>query len=382
MYIHQCLMCVDVILQNSSVLNPLLQSTVTYSMATFTRETTGIEVVNTFNDVAEGRTILITGTSDGGMGAETAFSLAHANPALLLLLARTENKVTPVISKIKALNPSIKVTFVPIELDDFDSVRNAAGIINETITKLDIMINNAGIMAVPFATNKNNIESQFVTNHLGHFLLTALVHSKIRAAGKNARIVNLTSDGYMIGPCRLDDVNFNDGKDYDRWSGYGQAKTANILFTRQLASKGIVSFAVHPGGESLMLKLSDVALFAPSARNPESPFAYLSTDSPSLVIFGTNLSNHLEGDGTAFNEIKDIAIRNTGMTFQVGEPKSIQQGVATTLITALDPRITDRTGSYWADAKEEPLREYASSLENAQRLWTLSEKLVGEKFEL
>ena len=78
-------------------------------MATFTRETTGIEVVNTFKDEVEGKTILITGTSDGGMGAETAFSLAHANPAQLLLLARSENKVTPLISKIKALNPSIKV---------------------------------------------------------------------------------------------------------------------------------------------------------------------------------------------------------------------------------------------------------------------------------
>jgi NAD(P)-dependent dehydrogenase (short-subunit alcohol dehydrogenase family) len=164
--------------------------------------------------------------------------------------------VTPVIEKIQKLNSAIKVSFVRIELDDFDSVRKAADAVNGLVTKVDILINNAGVMAIPnFTTNKNGIESQFATNHLGHFLLTALIFPKILAAGKGARIVNLTSDGYMIGPCRFEDYNFQDGAEYDGWSAYGQAKTANILFTRQLstkiASRGIFSFAVHPGGKLL-----------------------------------------------------------------------------------------------------------------------------------
>ena len=319
-------------------------------MSAFTRETTGIEVVTKFSDLVENKTILITGTSDGGLGAETAISLAHANPAQIILLARSESKVAPVISKIHALNPSIKATFFSIELDDFDSVRRCAANINAQITKLDIMINNAGIMAVVnFTTNKIGIESQFATNHLGHFLLTALLFPKISAVGSGARIINLTSDGYTIGPCRFEDYNFKDGKEYDPWSGYGQAKTSNILFTRQLASKlaskGILSFAVHPG-----------------------------------VIMGTNLSNHL--DRSVFKDISAITERNTGFPFEMGQPKEKQQGVATTLVTALDPSITGVSGSYWEDAKTREMREYASSMENAERLWTLSEKLVGERWEL
>jgi hypothetical protein len=96
---------------------------------------------------------------------------------------------------------------------------------------------------------------------------------------------------------------------------------------------------------------------------------------------GTNLAAHIE-DLSAFGEVSPITIKNTGVPFVMGEPKTIQQGVATTLITALDPRIVDRTGSYWADAKEESVYDYASSSENAEKLWTLSEKLVGREFDL
>lgn len=288
----------------------------------------------------------------------------------MILLARAENKVTPVIEKIQKLNAAVKISFVSIELDDFDSVREAADNINGLISKINILINNAGVMAIPnFATNKTGIESQFATNHLGHFLLTALLFPKILAAGEGARIVNLTSDGYMIGPCRFEDYNFKDGSDYDGWSGYGQSKTANILFTRQLATKlasrGILSFAVHPGGK----------LFEP--RRGIRPLMLI----PTTVIVGTRIGRNVE-DPEAFKRIDSIAMKNTGHSFMVGNRKTIQQGVATTLITALDRRIAEQTGTYWADAKEEPLRDYASSLENAQRLWTLSEKLVGQKFDL
>ena len=100
------------------------------------------------------------------------------------------------------------------------------------------------------------------------------------------------------------------------------------------------------------------------------------------VIFGTSLGTHIKDEADPFASVNDIAVRNTGLTFEMNEPKSIQQGVATTLITALDPRIANLTGTYWADGQKEELRDYAASLENAQKLWTLSEKLVGEKFEL
>jgi NAD(P)-dependent dehydrogenase (short-subunit alcohol dehydrogenase family) len=194
------------------------------------------------------RSVLITGASEPGLGSETAISLAHANPAHLILTARSDTKIKPVQEKIASLNP-------PIDLSDYDSIREAASKVNGSISKLDILINNAGVMALPrFEKSKHGVEMQFATNHLGHFLFTALVFPKIASAGKGARIVNLSSDGHRIGPWRGDDYNFKDGAEYDMWSGYGQGKTANILFTRYLAAKlkpkGISSFAVHPGGKS------------------------------------------------------------------------------------------------------------------------------------
>ena len=315
-------------------------------MSQFNNKTTGVEVVNQFKSEVDGKTILITGTSVNGLGAETAISLAHVNPAHILLLARSANKVIPVQEKIKELNSSIKTTFVPIELDDFDSVRVAAEKVNTSVGKIDILINNAGIMAVKkFTTNKDGIESQFATNHLGHFLLTNLLFDKVKAAGPSARIVNVTSDGFKIGPCRFEDYNFKDGKEYDPWSAYGQSKTANILFTRQLANKGRPSFAVHPG-----------------------------------VIMSTSLGNHV--DQAMFGDINDIAIRNTGKEFIVGAPKPTQEGVSTTLRAALDPSVAKESGSYFENCNAVPLFDYASSMGNAQRLWALSEKLVGQKFDL
>ncbi|EXJ87903.1 hypothetical protein A1O1_04830 [Capronia coronata CBS 617.96] len=320
----------------------------------FTRETTGVEVVNELADRAAGKTIVITGASDKGLGGETAIALAHAKPTHLILLARQQSRVEPVISQIKALNPDVKVTFVPVSLDDLDSVRKAADTIDNAVDKLDILINNAGVMAIKeYTTNKAGIELQFATNHLGHFLFTKLLMPKILAAGPGARIVNLTSLGHKIGPVRLDDYNFSNGAEYDPWSAYGQSKTANILFTvalaKKLHDKNIFSFAVHPGN-----------------------------------IFSTSLASHLADFGAEIDEIKAAALRNTGRPFPIDAeaPKPIEQGITTTLVAALDPTIESQSGSYLADAQIAPAYEYATSEENADRLWKLSEKLVGEKFDI
>ena len=132
------------------------------------------------------------------------------------------------------------------------------------------------------------------------------------------------------------------------WAAYGQSKTAGILFTVELAqrlkSRNIQSFAVHPG-----------------------------------VIFGTGLGTHLDGDD--FNKISAVALKHTGRPFEVGNIKTSQQGVSTTLVATLDPSIAEQTGSYMSDCKVEQTRQYASSTESAQRLWKISEDLVGEKFD-
>ncbi|KAK5260869.1 hypothetical protein LTR20_010582 [Exophiala xenobiotica] len=317
-------------------------------MKTFSRETTGVEVVNELADRVNGKTFVITGASEKGLGAETAVALAHANPARLILLARSQSRVESVMARIKELNPAIQVTFVPVSLDDFDSVRSAAATISDSINKLDYLINNAGIMALTkYETNKNGIELQFATNHLGHFLFTKLLMPKILAAAPGSRIVNLTSLGHKIGPVRFNDYNFSNGKEYDPWSAYGQAKTANILFslglTQRLRSRGIQSYGVHPG-----------------------------------AIFNTNLASHIEDVQASLASIEPVAQKNTGRHFPLDEdpPKPIEQGITTTLVAALDPRIEGQSGMYMADAKCQPTYEYAEDVGNAERLWRLSEELM------
>ena len=143
------------------------------------------------------------------IGAETALSLAHGNPAQIILAGRNESKITPVTERIKALNGKIKVTFLQVDLADQASIRAAAAEINTSVEKIDYMINCAGVMAVPtFETTKDGIEMQFGLNHIGHFLFTNLIIGKIVAAGKGARIVNVTSTGFEAGGVRYEDWNF------------------------------------------------------------------------------------------------------------------------------------------------------------------------------
>jgi NAD(P)-dependent dehydrogenase (short-subunit alcohol dehydrogenase family) len=153
--------------------------------------------------------VLITGPSVKSIGAETALSLAHGNPAHIILAGRNESRITPVIEKIRALKPSIKVTFLQLDLADQASIRKAALDVNTNVEKIDYLINCAGVMAIPtFETTKEGIEMQFGLNHIGHFLFTNLIIGKIIAAGKGARIINVTSTGFEHGGVLYEDWNF------------------------------------------------------------------------------------------------------------------------------------------------------------------------------
>lgn len=219
-------------------------------MTAFGSETTAEEVVSAFSSNVKGRTFLITGASANGLGAYMATSLARASPQALILIARSEVKVAPVIEEIASIDPSIRAIFVPVDLSDQESVRAAAATIldDHDMTKIDVVINCAGIMYVEeFTTDAKGNELQFSANHVGHFLLTNLLMPKILAAGEGARIVNITSHGHQLSDVWWSDPTFNKGKDYHGWSGYGQSKTANILFSvelaRRLKDRGIVSLA-------------------------------------------------------------------------------------------------------------------------------------------
>lgn len=182
------------------------------------------------------------------MGAGSALALATAGPHQLILLGRSESKVNPVMDEIATIDSSILTKFVQIELDSQESVRDAAKIINSTVTHVDYLLNVAGIMATDtYQTSKEGIELQLAVNHIGHFLLTNLIAAKL---DRGSRIISVSSVGHYVGPVRFDDYNFKNGKVYDKWQAYGQAKSANVLFAVSLAeklrSRGIVAFSMHP----------------------------------------------------------------------------------------------------------------------------------------
>lgn len=154
--------------------------------------------------------VVITGPSENGIGAESAITLASANPRTIILVGRTESNVTSVIEAIRNVNPSIEVFFVEIDLLDNKSVRQAAEKIKSIKDKIHVLINNAGVMAVrSYVTSADGVESKFAANYLGHFFLTNLLAKEIlAAAGEGARIVQVGSLGYQLGETNLDDINF------------------------------------------------------------------------------------------------------------------------------------------------------------------------------
>ncbi|KAL3444820.1 hypothetical protein BJX65DRAFT_282601 [Aspergillus insuetus] len=316
-------------------------------MAEFNFYTDAITVVERWGERIRGKTVVITGTSEGGLGATTGIALAHAQPSKIFLLARTENKVRNVIKEIQDISPSTQAMFVRIELDDFDLVHKAAATILTLTERIDVLINNAGVMAIPWEKSKYGIEKTLAINHLGHFLLTKRLLPALIAAGPGSRVVNLTSAGYKMGPFRFDDWNFSDGREYNPFASYAQSKTANILFTVALAKRakdhGVLAFAVHPG-------------FIPD----------------------TSLTAHMASVDA--DEMNRVSLENTNCKFAPDEPKSPQQGAATSIVAALSPDLVDHSGAYLSDCQIEEVREYAKDSKLAGKLWEISERLVKETF--
>ena len=189
-----------------------------------------------------GRTAVVTG-GYSGLGFETVKALAGAG-ARVTVPARRPELARTVLDE---LGPAVQVD--ELDLSDLASVRGFAERYLDAGGSLDLLINNAAIMASPLVRVGPGWESQFATNHLGHYVLTNLLWPALRADG-GARVVSLSSTGHKLSGIRFDDPQFE--QDYDKWLAYGQAKTANSLFAVELdrlaAADGVRAFAVHPGG--------------------------------------------------------------------------------------------------------------------------------------
>jgi len=295
-----------------------------------------------------GRTALVTGATTG-LGLETATTLAGAGAAVLVG-CRNLDKGDAAMAAIREVVPGAELEPAVMDLADLATVRACADAIVAGHERLDLLINNAGVMFTPEGRTADGFETQLGTNHLGHFVLTNRLIPLLRAAAP-ARIVNLSSAGHGFGDIRWDDPHFEQDP-YDKFEAYGQSKTANILFTveldRRLAGAGVRAYAVHPG------------------------------------MIMTELARHM--DAGDMEELGERATRRDAdrASASSGGPefKTIPQGAATTVWAAVAPELDDRGGVYCADAevRDEEVAAYALDPDAAQRLWTMSEELVGETF--
>ncbi len=195
-----------------------------------------------------GRTAVVTG-ANSGLGLATARELAR-HGAHVVLACRSEERGARALEQVREAAPSADVELGALDLGDLASVRAFAERYRSEHDGLDVLINNAGIMAVPKATTADGFESQIGTNHLGHFALTGLLLPALLARPQG-RVVTVSSVAHWIGRVKLDDLNSE--RRYQRWLAYGQSKLANLVFTlelqRRAAAAGLElrAIAVHPG---------------------------------------------------------------------------------------------------------------------------------------
>jgi NAD(P)-dependent dehydrogenase (short-subunit alcohol dehydrogenase family) len=197
-----------------------------------------------------GRTVLITG-ANSGLGLRSAEALA-ARGATVLLGCRSATRAQAALTRVSAVATGPAPAVVPLDLADLASVRAAAGDVGARTAGLDILMNNAGIMAVPLGRTADGFEMQFGTNHLGHYALTGHLLPLLLAAPDGGRVVTTSSGVHKTGRNDWDDPNYESNR-YHRWRAYGQSKLANLLFMRELgrraaeAGRSLTSVAGHPG---------------------------------------------------------------------------------------------------------------------------------------
>ncbi|MCV7282816.1 SDR family NAD(P)-dependent oxidoreductase [Mycolicibacterium flavescens] len=208
-----------------------------------------------------GRTAVVTGANTG-LGYETAAALA-ARGAHVVLAVRNLDKGADAVRRIEQSTPGANLALQELDLGSLESVRAAAEELRTRYDAVDLLINNAGVMFTPKSTTTDGFESQFGTNHLGHFAFTGLLLDRVLAA-PGSRVVTVSSGGHRFARngIRFEDLQWE--RDYNRVGAYGQAKLANLMFTyelqRRLQGTGTMSVAAHPGGSNTELSRNSPGL--------------------------------------------------------------------------------------------------------------------------
>ncbi|MDJ0865942.1 MAG: oxidoreductase [Myxococcota bacterium] len=205
----------------------------------------------TANDIPDqsGRVAIVTG-ANSGIGLETARELARKG-AHVVLACRSRARAEEALADIRAGLPDARVEFMELDLADLEQVRAFAAAAHERFDRLDLLINNAGVMIPPASKTKQGYELQLGVNHIGHFALTGLLLDLLLATD-GARVVNVSSTAHRVGRMNFDDLDF-EARGYRASAAYGQSKLANLLFTAELARRleaagaSVLVAAAHPG---------------------------------------------------------------------------------------------------------------------------------------
>ncbi|CAH0992608.1 hypothetical protein SIN8267_02741 [Sinobacterium norvegicum] len=321
----------------------------------------GFNAQSTTDDVLEGidltgKTAVVTGAS-GGLGAEAARALASKN-ATVVLASRNAAKTTEKAQQLKQLTGNQNIVAVALDLADIDSARAASAAIAGDYPVIDILINNAGLMACPYEQTAQGLESQFGVNHVGHFVFTmGLLEALKRAA--SARVVALSSGGHKYSGVDLADPNFAE-TEYNKWQAYGAAKTANALFAvefnRRYSDFGVTANAVHPG-----MIITDLG-------------RHLTPEDITFIMAGGKQSGAEKKGG---EERAPAAMR-----------KSIPAGAATSVWAATSPSLENIGGLYLEDCQIAEQVEpgvqshgyypHAVDRQAARSLWQYTETLVAK----
>ena len=304
---------------------------------------------STTSDVLKGiclddKHAFITGAT-GGLGIETARAFASVG-ASVTIAGRDPEKIEAALATLRGALPGASFDGEVVDLASLSSIQSAAKRIIAQGRSVDILVNNAGVMMSPEGKTEDGFETQFGTNHLGHFAFTAGLMPVITSGG---RVVTLSSGAHLRGSVDLDDLNW-ESRDYDPNLAYAQSKTANAWFTFELHRRyadRFLALSVHPG------------------------------------VIETDLMRHLP---PALFESMREAIRHDGV-----KEKTVQQGAATSVWAATAPELSDHGGAYLADCQiAEPVTEddprngyapWAYDVEGAKRLFVESEKLTGISYE-
>lgn len=210
-----------------------------------------------------GRSVVVTGANTG-LGLASARALA-AKGAHVVLACRDADRGTSALDEVAQVATGEAPELVVLDLADLDSVRSCAATLDDRLERLDVLMNNAGVMAMPLRRTAQGFEMQIGTNHLGHFALTGLLLATLLRAPA-ARVVTVSSVGHRMGRIRLDDLNWERGR-YQRWLAYGQSKLANLAFTSELqrragvADAPLTAVAAHPGTSA-----TELGRYLPGAR--------------------------------------------------------------------------------------------------------------------